>query len=314
MVTTDTRATAQQQAPAKDWRSSFSLSIKLMKPLTWFAPTWAFFCGAIASGAIIWNVTSGAFWWDMFRMALGMVMAGPILCGVSQVVNDYFDREIDAINEPDRLIPSGKISTQQIIVTVVTLMTVGFAIGLFLGHGVRALVLAGLFAGIAYSAPPIRAKRNGWYGNTLVAISYEGMAWLAGHLAFAALTPQSFIIAALYSLGTHGIMSINDYKGVEGDRASGIRTIPVQLGREKAAWLIVATMNVAQLGVVLCLWLWGQWLAALVIGVFIIIQLPLQQRFIADPAENFIKFSAFGVTIFVWGMLVAAIGLGAMAG
>lgn len=314
MVTTETRVPPQQQVSSSTQPSLLARSIALMKPVTWFAPTWAFLCGAVASGAIYWNVTSGAFYWDAFRIALGMVMAGPILCGVSQVINDYFDRDVDAINEPDRLIPSGMVTMQQVTITVLVLMSIGFGIGLFLGRGVSLLVVFGLFAAIAYSAPPIRAKRNGWYGNSLVAISYEGLAWLAGHLAFAALTPESFIIAALYSLGTHGIMSINDYKGIEGDRASGIRTIPVQLGRVGAAWLIVATMNIAQLGVIIALWAWGQTLPAAVIGIFILVQLPLQWRFIKDPAKNFLTFSAFGVTVFVWGMLVAAIGLGALAG
>jgi len=299
MATTDTRIQPEQP-------SMLARSIALMKPVTWFAPTWAFLCGAIATGQTGWTLQ------DAFIIALGMVMAGPVLCGVSQVINDYFDQDVDAINEPDRVIPSGMVTTRQVTVTILVLMTIGFGIGLYLGRGVSLLVVVGLFAAIAYSAPPIRAKRNGWAGNALVAVSYEGLAWLAGHLAFAALNPYSIIIAALYSLGTHGIMSINDYKGIEGDRASGIHTIPVLYGAERASWMIVATMNIAQVGVMACLFLWGQWIAALAILGFIVVQLPLQRHFLKNPTENYLKFSAFGVTIFVWGMLVAAIGLRAL--
>lgn len=281
-------------------------SIVLMKPVTWFPPMWAFFCGAIASGAT--QLAMG----DIGRMALGMLFAGPIMCGLSQVINDYFDREIDAINEPDRLIPSGMVSMLQVMLTIVVLSLVAFAIALFLGRGVILLSAIGLFAAMAYSAPPIRAKRNGWSGNTLVAISYEGLAWVAGHLAFAELTPASLLIVSFYVFGTIGIMGINDYKSIDGDRDGGIFTMPVLYGPFRAAWLIVALMNIAQLGVITAFIAWQNWIiAAGLIGI-LLIQLPMQRFFLRDPLENYLKFSAIGVSFFVWGMLVAAIGLRAV--
>lgn len=281
-------------------------SLAIMKPITWFPPTWAFLCGAVASGVFELNLG------DFGRLLLGMVMAGPILCGLSQVINDYFDREIDAINEPHRMIPSGMISLQQVMATILVLAPIGIAIALYLGRGVLLLVSIGLLLAVAYSAPPIRAKRNGWAGNTLVAISYEGLAWLAGHLAFAALTWPSVIIAVLYSFGAHGIMSINDFKSIDGDRASNIRTIPVQYGPRGAAWLIVITMNLSQLGVIAAFLIWGQALGALVLAGIMLIQLPLQRTFLQDPSKNYLKFSAIGVSIFVWGMLAAAVALRAV--
>jgi len=278
-------------------------SVALMKPITWFAPMWAFLCGAVASGAV--DLTPG----DISRVVLGILMAGPILCGASQVMNDYYDREIDALNEPDRLIPSGLVALWQVFTTVAVLLVVGFGIALFLGTDVAALTAAGMIFALAYSAPPVRAKRNGWYGNTVVAISYEGLAWLAGHVAFAALTPGTVIIAALYSFGAHGIMAINDYKSIDGDQQTGIRTIPVMYGVKRAAWIIVIIMNISQVGVLIAFLVWGNWIAALVIGGIIAVQLPIQRNFIQDPTENYLKFSAIGVSFFVWGMLVAAIGL-----
>jgi len=281
-------------------------SVAIMKPITWFAPMWAFLCGAIASGG-----TSLALG-DVGRVVIGVALAGPIMCGLSQVINDYFDREIDAINEPDRLIPSGVISMQQVMLTIAVLSLIGVSIAWYLGEGVLLLTSIGLLTATAYSAPPTRAKRNGWAGNTLVAISYEGLAWLAGHLAFAALTPASVLVAALYSLGAHGIMSINDYKSIDGDSETGINTIPVMYGPERAAWLIVITMNLAQLGVLAAFIVWGQWwTVALLIGVMLI-QVPTQYNFLQDPMERFLKFSAIGVSFFVWGMLVAAVGLSAL--
>ena len=299
-------ATNDNKQSAQERPAVIARSIKLMKPITWFAPMWAFLCGAVASGATGWNFD------DIGRITLGVLMAGPILTGASQVINDYFDREVDAINEPHRLIPSGMVSLPQVFVTIGVLISLGLGIALFLGNDVALLVSVGMLLAIFYSAPPIRAKRNGWYGNTLVAISYEGLAWLAGHMAFAALTPASLLIALIYSIGAHGIMSINDYKSIDGDRASGIRSIPVQYGPKRAAWLIVITMNLSQVGVIAAFLFWGNWLAALVITLIMAVQVPTQRMFIKDPIENFLKFSAIGVSFFVWGMLVAGIGLRAV--
>jgi chlorophyll synthase len=295
--------TTTNNSARKERPGVLARSIILMKPVTWFPPTWAFLCGAVASGAAGFNLP------DVLLILLGMLMSGPILCGLSQVINDYYDREVDALNEPDRLIPSGRVSIQQVMITIVVLIVLGLAIGFYFGRGIPLLVVFGVFLAIAYSAPPFRAKQNGWYGNALAAISYEGLAWVAGHLAFAALTPQSLLIAALYSLGTHGIMSINDYKSIEGDTKIGVRTIPVQYGPQKAAWLIVATMNLAQIGVLTAFVVWGQGLIALLISGVMLIQLPLQIRFLRDPMKHYLVFSAFGVLIFVIGMMVSAVGL-----
>jgi chlorophyll synthase len=139
-------------------------SIELMKPVTWFAPSWAFLCGSIASGASQWTVT------DVGRIALGTLLAGPILCGMSQVVNDYCDRDVDAINEPQRLIPSGLVSTRQVFITVGVLVVLGLGIALFLGQYVALMTAIGMVLAVIYSAGPIRAKRNGWIGNTIVAV------------------------------------------------------------------------------------------------------------------------------------------------
>ncbi len=278
-------------------------SLTLMKPITWFAPVWAFLCGAIASGGT--SLAAG----DIARVVLGIIFAGPIMCGLSQVINDYFDREVDAINEPDRLIPSGMVSIQQVMLTIVALAVAAVVIAALLGRGVLLLTGFGMLTSVAYSAPPIRAKRNGWYGNTLVAISYEGFAWLAGHLAFAALTPGSLLAAVLYSFATHGIMSINDYKSIDGDKEVGIQTLPVLYGPQRTAWMIVFTMNVAQIGVLTAFVVWQHWIIVAALTFVFIVQVPMQRFFLKDPMENYLKFSAIGVSLFVWGMLITAIGL-----
>ncbi len=278
-------------------------SMQLMKPVTWFAPAWAFLCGAIASGALSWEVNT------IGRLMIGTLMAGPILTGLSQVVNDYCDRDVDAINEPQRLIPSGQISLRHVYTLTAVLTWIGVTIALGLGREVALFVGLGLFCAISYSARPIRGKRNGWVGNTLVAISYEGLAWVAGHAAFGILTWQSVAIALLYSLGAHGIMTVNDFKSIAGDTRMGIRSIPVQYGKVIAARLVVITMGLAQIGVIALLFAWGHPIAASVVLVLLAAQSVPNVRFIRDPEHNEVFFNATAIMLFVWGMLAAAIGL-----
>lgn len=278
-------------------------SVAIMKPVTWFPPMWAFVCGAIASNGAGWNVT------DIGHVLLGILLTGPIVCGLSQVINDYCDREVDAINEPNRPIPSGMVSTTQVFATGIALLLISGTIAWYFGPMVFNLTALGVFLAMVYSAHPIRAKRNGWIGNALVAASYEGLPWLAGHLVFAPLTPLSIVIAILYSVGAHGIMTVNDFKSVEGDTRVGIKTIPVLYGVEMAAWLAVLTMNIAQLFVLMTLIVSGRTWAAIVLAVLIVAQLPAQRIFIKQPREKAVFYNATGVMLYVWGMLVAAIGL-----
>jgi chlorophyll/bacteriochlorophyll a synthase len=286
-----------------DRPSALAGSLALMKPVTWFAPTWAFLCGGIASGAITFTAH------DLGRLALGTLLAGPVLCGLSQVVNDYCDRDVDAINEPNRLIPAGLVTPRQVFGTIGALAALALGIALLLGPQVALLTAIGMVLAVIYSAHPVRAKRNGWVGNAVVAIAYEGLPWLAGHVAFGALTMPSVIVAALYSVGAHGIMTINDFKSMEGDRRLGIKSIPVMYGQWGAAWLALLTMNVAQLFVILMFAVWSRWLFVVIIGVLFVVQLPLQRRFLQDPLGRAIFYNASGTMLFVWGMLAAAIGI-----
>ncbi len=79
-------------------RPSMGAVLELLKPITWFAPMWAFGCGVVSAG----DVTTQQWAY----VALGVLLAGPMVCGTSQAVNDWFDRHVDAINEPDRPIPA----------------------------------------------------------------------------------------------------------------------------------------------------------------------------------------------------------------
>ncbi|MCS7059709.1 MAG: chlorophyll synthase ChlG [Anaerolineae bacterium] len=293
-------------------------SVTLMKPHTWFAPAWAFMVGAIASHSIYFNLgPDGDVWQSILslgKVAIGMAMAGPLLTGFSQVLNDYCDRDVDAINQPDRLIPSGQVSEIQVYVTIFALAFAALAVGLFLGPSVMLMCAVGLGLAISYSVHPLRLKRNGWIGNLTVAVAYEGLAWIAGHLTFQSpITGPSLALALLYSLGAHGIMTINDFKSVTGDRQMGILSIPVLYGEQMAAWLAVITMNAAQVIVIVLLLIWGSPIAAGVVALFTAGQWPSQYKLIRQPVnEMAVKYNIVAIPLYVWGMVAAAIGLGVL--
>ena len=282
-------------------RPSLSTVAELLKPITWFPPMWAFTCGVVASAQ-----SFGANWG---LILLGLVLTGPLVCASSQAVNDWFDRHVDAINEPNRPIPSGRMPGQWglYIAILWTVLSLIWAWGL--GTWGFWACAVGLVLAWAYSAPPFRLKLNGWWGNTACALSYEGLAWVTGGavmLGGALPAGESLLLALLYSAGAHGIMTLNDFKAIEGDKQMGVRSLPVQLGAEGAAKAACVIMLVPQFVVVGLLLQWGQpWHAT---GVFALVlaQLPLMLAFVRQPIQKALMLSAFGVPLYVSGMMVSA--------
>lgn len=276
---------------------------ELLKPITWFPPMWAFACGAVASGASAEGRVG--------IVAVGVLLAGPLVCATSQAVNDWFDREVDAINEPQRPIPSGRMPGRWglYVACLWTLLSLGVAWAL--GPYGFAAAIFGLALAWAYSAPPLRLKRNGWWGNAACGLCYEGLAWITGAAVMAGGAPslRSLILAALYSAGAHGIMTLNDFKSIEGDRRTGIGSLPVRLGPDRAARAACWIMAVPQAAVVALLVDWGQPLHAAGVGALLLVQLAMMRRFVAAPRERAIWYSGLGVTLYVTGMLVAAFAL-----
>lgn len=281
---------------------SASAVLELLKPVTWFAPMWAFMCGVVSAGFAI----SGDAPW--LAVGLGAVLAGPLVCGTSQAVNDWFDRDVDAINQPDRPVPSGRIPGRWGLYIGVLWTLLSLAVAAWLGWTVLMAAAFGLIMAWIYSAPPLRLKRNGWWGNTACAICYEGVPWLTGAMVVAAILPdwRTTTVALLYSLGAHGIMTLNDFKSVSGDRRMGIDSLPVLLGISRAATLACFTMLLPQVIVIALLLFWGFPAHALLIGVALSIQLFLMRSLLAEPAARAAWYNATGTTLYVLTMLVAA--------
>ncbi len=295
------------QAPT---RPRLAAVVEILHPITWFAPMWAFACGVVSTGII----PSGGLHWLM--VIAGVCLAGPLLCGTSQAINDWFDRHVDALNEPNRAIPAGRMPGRWGLYVGLTTTALALAIAAALGPVVLAASLLGLALAWTYSAPPLRLKRNGWISNAAVGLSYEGLPWVTGAAIMAAGLPdwRILLVALLYSVGAHGIMTLNDFKAIEGDREMGLKTVPVHLGAQNAARLACAVMALPQAIVVALLLSWGQPWHALIVSTLLLVQLGLMVRLLGDPKGLAPWYNATGTTLYVLGMLVTAFAIGGILG
>ena len=282
--------------------------LELLKPVTWFPPMWAFMCGVVSSGVSLTG--NWAF------IILGVILAGPVVCGMSQAANDWCDRHVDAINEPDRPIPSGRMPGRWGLWIAIAMSVLALGIGVLLGPWGFGATVVGVICAWAYSGEPVRLKRSGWWGPGLVGLCYEGLPWFTGAAVMMATGPSwaIILIAALYSIGAHGIMTLNDFKALEGDRSTGVNSLPVTLGPERAASAACWIMAVPQVVVIALLITWGAPVHAAIIALSLGLQGLAMRRLMTDPKKLAPWYNATGVTLYVLGMLTAAFALGSMGG
>jgi chlorophyll synthase len=292
--------------PARGALPALSAVVELLKPITWFAPMWAFGCGVVSSGAPIMEN------WPM--LLAGVTLSGPLVCGTSQACNDWYDRHVDAINEPQRPIPSGRIPGYWGLGIALAWTVLSLAFAVFIGVWVLGAAIFGLAMAWAYSAPPLRLKLNGWWGNSAVGLCYEGLPWFTGAAALIGTAPgwRVVALALLYSIGAHGIMTLNDFKSVEGDSRMGVRSLPVQLGVNRAAWLACMVMAIPQTVVIALLFSWQQPIHALIVSGLLIAQGALMKRLLGDPNKYAAWYNATGTTLYVLGMLASAFAVRAL--
>jgi chlorophyll/bacteriochlorophyll a synthase len=277
--------------------------LRLIKPITWFPPMWAYLCGAISSGV------SPSGQWGM--VLLGVALAGPIVCGMSQAANDWCDRHVDAINEPDRPIPSGRIPGRWGLWIALAMTVLSLFVGWQLGPWGFGATVIGVLAAWAYSAEPVRLKRSGWWGPGVCGLSYETLPWITGAAVLSAGAPSLpvIIIALLYGIGAHGIMTLNDFKALEGDRKMGLNSLPVTMGPERAARLACWVMAVPQVVVIALLFLWDKPFHAAAIVVLLVLQFWAMRVLLTDPKGRTPWYNGTGITLYVSGMMIAAFAL-----
>jgi len=200
--------------------------VRLMRPVN------AFMMGfAVIVGAFLSNRTETANFSN--ELLLGFV-TGLTLTGASMAVNDYYDREIDAVNEPSRPIPSGAVKPRNALIFASALTLIGFASAFFtnIQCGVTAVVAWAIM--IAYVTV---GKRTGLLGNFMVS------ACVAVPFLYGSLTVTSEIglnvglFVAMAFLSNTGREVNKGIVDVEGDKARNVRTVAVRFGNKTAAVL-----------------------------------------------------------------------------
>ncbi|MEM9233885.1 MAG: UbiA family prenyltransferase, partial [Pseudomonadota bacterium] len=149
-----------------------------------------------------------------------------------------------------------------------------------------------------------------------VGLSYEGIAWFTGAAVMLGTLPPMHIVllALLYSIGAHGIMTLNDFKAIEGDRRLGIRTLPVQLGPDRAARVACIVMTLPQLVVIAGLAVSDRLSHAAIIALLVLGQVYLMRIMLRDPRAKAPWYNATGTTLYVLGMMVAAFAVRGLGG
>ncbi|MDX2273048.1 MAG: chlorophyll synthase ChlG [Cyanobacteriota bacterium] len=297
---------------AVESRSVWQRHLQLMKPVTWIPLIWGVIPGAASSGQFSWT------WENVALSLVCMILAGPLLTGYTQTLNEYFDREIDAVNEPYRPIPSGAISLKRVVAQIWILLILGLALayGLdwWVGHEfpvISSIALAGSLIAYIYSAPPLKLKQNGWLGNYALGASYIALPWWTGHALFGDLNLTVCLLTLLYSLAGLGIAVVNDFKSIEGDQQFGLASLPVMLGVQTAAWVSVLMIDFFQFGMAAFLLGAGLQLYASILVLLIIPQIVFQDMyFLRDPLNNDVKYQASAQPFLVLGMLVLGLALG----
>ena len=277
--------------------------LELIKPVTWFPPMWAFLCGVVSVGALNNN--------NIILILSGLLLAGPLVCGMSQAVNDWCDRHVDAINQPERPIPSGRVSARWGFFTGIIMSVISILFAYYLGSLIFFATIIGVLAAWLYSLEPIRLKRSAIFGPGVVAICYEGLPWFTGAAIFTISLPNKevLIVLSLYALGAHGIMTMNDFKATKGDKLLGINSLPVILGRKPATLVACLIMLFPQLIVISLFYFWGSLILAITLAVCVLLQSLSMIFLIRDPEKNTPFFNMTGVLLYIAGMMLSANGL-----
>jgi chlorophyll synthase/bacteriochlorophyll c synthase len=283
-------STTKQPVPLK---KRVLAHIRLTDPVTWISPSLMCLCGVVAAGPGAFS-TSRPF--DLLLIAVGIIMAGPLATGFSQSINDYFDRDLDAINDPKRPIPSGDVTLKEAQINWIVLATVTTLVGVWLVQVTgRPLILLftilGLIVGAIYSVPPIKLKKNVWISAPSVGLGYSLMSWLAGHLLFANMTTLSIIMATLNGGITTGLLILNDFKSVEGDRVHGLKSLAVTLGERPALLIGYTFIIISEILMMLLAFAFGYVWFSIVILISIIIPIYSQMKLYQQPNHaNFMRF------------------------
>jgi 4-hydroxybenzoate polyprenyltransferase len=210
------------------------------RPFTLVAPALGFASGAVtAAGAAPPEPWSSQL---LLHPILGLTMAA-LLNAASNALNQIYDLAIDRVNKPKRPLPSGRLTQRE----AWTFTGVMYALALLLAwfvapHGRHEcfwIVVVASAITVLYSAPPFRTKRLGIWANVTIAIPRGVLLKVAGWSAVKTVVAvEPWFIGGIFGLFLLGASTTKDFADMEGDAKGGCRTLPIQYGVRRAAWMI----------------------------------------------------------------------------
>ncbi len=222
--------------------------VDLARPFTLVAPALGFISGA-ATAIGAWPPEP----WSadlLVAPLIGSVMAGVLNAG-NNALNQIYDLDIDRVNKPKRPLPSGRLSIGQawrftgatylLALVLAWLVTPrGHALGVSNGrHECFWLVAVAAVCTFIYSVPPLRTKRLGIWANITIAIPRGVLLKVAGWSSVKTIAGvEPWYIGAIFGLFLLGATTTKDFADMEGDRRGGCRTLPIEFGVRRAAWMI----------------------------------------------------------------------------
>jgi len=214
--------------------------LELARPFTLVAPALGFLSGALtAVGAAPPESWSGTL---LVPALIGSVMAAVLNAG-NNALNQIYDLEIDRVNKPKRPLPTGRVSIAE--AWRFSVATYGLALALAWRVAPRGrhecfwLVAVAVVCTLLYSVPPFRTKRLGIWANVTIAIPRGVLLKVAGWSSVKTIVGiEPWYIGAIFGLFLLGATTTKDFADMEGDRRGGCRTLPIQYGVRRAAWMI----------------------------------------------------------------------------
>jgi geranylgeranylglycerol-phosphate geranylgeranyltransferase len=197
--------------------------VRLMRPINCAMMGFAVMVGAVLANPQFFSI-------DWLNVVYGFI-TGFMLTAASMTINDYYDRAIDAINEPARPIPSGSVSAKVALVFASVLSIIGLVFA-FLTNDL--CFTTAIVSWIILATYVTKGKRTGLPGNFLVSVCVA-IPFIYGSLVLNKLPLSVLLFAIMAFLSNTGREITKGIVDVKGDRAEGVKTLAVRYGEKNAA-------------------------------------------------------------------------------
>jgi len=193
----------------------------------------------IFSGSLIGYGTSRVQF-PFLHVALAVLAAG-VLNAASNGLNQICDLENDRINKPHRPLPAGRLSLRAAWIFVTSTYVVALAMTALVNRETFVIYCVAALATVAYSAPPVRLKRDPVGSNLIIALIRGWLLKVAGWAAVSTVLTsiEPWYIGFIYFVFLLGATTTKDFADIEGDRSAGCITLPVRYGAEWSARAII---------------------------------------------------------------------------